>query len=47
MCPLEFPHYNAFYSEGITWLLENIKRCYTRAQIGMQLVSMTNYPWPG
>ena len=28
MCPLEFPHYNAFYSEGITWLLENIKRLY-------------------
>ena len=28
MCPLEFPNYNAFYSEGITWLLENIKRLY-------------------
>ena len=28
MCPLEFPHYNAFYSEGITWLFENIKRLY-------------------
>ena len=42
MCPLEFPHYNAFYSERITWLLENIKRCYTRAQMGMHLVSMTN-----
>ena len=42
MCPLEFPHYNAFYSERITWLLENIKRCYTTAQMGMHLVSMTN-----
>ena len=42
MCPLEFPHYNAFYSEGKTRLLENIQRCYTTAQIGMHLVLMTN-----